>query len=126
MGTAHCAASCAASPLKSIHLHPNHCPTLPLRAQCAGNTSLAAVNTGDVTQINDKLNDLDSAYVFLPLSAAQQQRPWRGGVNLTALAMLEERERRVLPKDMLRHLFTLKRDRYYSRGFKDNGVDESL
>jgi hypothetical protein len=57
---------------------------------------LQAVNIGDVTQINDVINDLDSAYLFLPLADAGQQQPWQqqpwqGGVNLTALALLEAR-----------------------------------
>lgn len=44
--------------------------SLPLldtfRAHCAGNTSLSAVNVGDITQQN-LLNDLDAAYILLPI-----------------------------------------------------------
>lgn len=45
---------------------------------------------GDITQQN-LINDLDSAYLFLPLEDAKRQVPWASGVNLTALAMLEGR-----------------------------------
>jgi hypothetical protein len=50
------------------------------------------VNVGDVTQQNLG-NDLDSAYLFPPLEAvrAEAAAGWRGGVNLTALYMLEQR-----------------------------------
>lgn len=60
------------------------------RAACGGNRSLEAVNALDVTQQNLG-NDLDSAYVLLPQQEAVRQRPWQGGVNLTALRMLEGR-----------------------------------
>ena len=65
------------------------------RSYCAGNTSLAAVNVGDVTQQNLG-NDLDDAYLLLPPAAARAQMApagpgWAGGVNLTALRMAEDR-----------------------------------
>ena len=83
------------------------------RSYCAGNTSLAAVNVGDVSQQNLG-NDLDSAYLLLPPAAARAQAAqlaqpaqpaesgqsaqssaqatgWSGGVNLTALRMAEDR-----------------------------------
>jgi len=65
------------------------------RALCSGgNYSLAAVNVGDITQQNLG-NDLDTAYLYPPLDAVKMEAAsasgWRGGVNLTALRMLEER-----------------------------------
>jgi hypothetical protein len=71
------------------------------RSYCAGNTSLSAVNVGDVTQQNLG-NDLDFAYLLLPPGAARAQMTkaaggsgeetgWSGGVNLTALRMAEDR-----------------------------------
>jgi hypothetical protein len=65
------------------------------RALCAGsNRSLAAVNIGDITQQNLG-NDLDTAYLFLPMEAVKAEAVgaagWAGGVNLTALRMLEDR-----------------------------------
>lgn len=63
---------------------------LPTSSYCAGNTSLNAVNVGDITQQN-LLNDLDSAYLLLSLNDTLHQRPWMGGLNMTALRMLEGR-----------------------------------
>ena len=63
------------------------------RAYCAGpNRSLFAVNDGDISQQNSG-NDLDSAYLFPTRAAvaAEIQSGWRGGLNLTALRMLEDR-----------------------------------
>ena len=65
------------------------------RALCAGsNRSLAAVNIGDITQQNLG-NDLDTAYLYLPLEAVKAEAAgaagWAGGVNMTALRMLEDR-----------------------------------
>jgi len=60
------------------------------RSHCAGNRSLDAVNVGDVSQQNLG-NDLETAYVPLPSSAVAAQRPWAGGLNLTAVRMLEDR-----------------------------------
>ena len=63
------------------------------RAYCAGpNRSLHAVNGGDISQQNSG-NDLDSAYLFPSHAAVQAEikRGWRGGLNLTALRMLEDR-----------------------------------
>jgi hypothetical protein len=71
------------------------------RSHCAGNTSLFAVNVGDVTQQNLG-NDLDDAYLLLPPEAALAQMAaaaggtgeetgWTGGINLTALRMAEDR-----------------------------------
>ena len=56
------------------------------------NTSLNAANVGDITQQNLG-NDLDAAYLFPALDAvkAEAASGWHGGVNLTALHMLEER-----------------------------------
>ena len=59
------------------------------RSYCAGNTSLDAVNVGDVTQQNE-LNDLDTAYLFPPIATLHKDA-WDGGVNHTALVMLEQR-----------------------------------
>ncbi len=59
------------------------------RSFCAGNTSLDAVNVGDVTQQN-LVNDLDTAYMWLPMDELSSG-PWVGGVNMTALEMLENR-----------------------------------
>ena len=64
------------------------------RALSGANKSLAAVNVGDITQQNLG-NDLDTAYLFPPLEAVRAEAAsaegWRGGVNLTALRMLEDR-----------------------------------
>lgn len=71
------------------------------RSHCAGNTSLSAVNVGDVTQQNLG-NDMDAAYLLLRPAAAKAQMKaalagtgnetgWTGGVNLTALRMAEDR-----------------------------------
>jgi hypothetical protein len=62
------------------------------RAHCASNRSLFAVNDGDISQQNSG-NDLDSAYLFPSHAAVQAEikSGWRGGLNLTALRMLEER-----------------------------------
>ena len=64
------------------------------RSFCAGNRSLEAVNIGDITQQNLG-NDLDTAYLFPSLNAVRAEAAsssgWRGGVNLTALRMLEDR-----------------------------------
>ena len=60
------------------------------RSFCAGNTSLDAVNVGDITQQNYG-NDLDSGYAFLDIKSAQAQKPWKGGLNITVLQMLENR-----------------------------------
>ena len=64
------------------------------RAFCASNRSLDAVNVGDITQQNLG-NDLDTAYLLVSIADARAQalsaEGWRGGVNLTALRMLEER-----------------------------------
>ncbi|KAA0159782.1 hypothetical protein FNF28_05692 [Cafeteria roenbergensis] len=60
------------------------------RSACAGNTSLFAANVGDVSQQNLG-NDLDTAYVPLPADLVRAERPWQGGLNLTALRMLEDR-----------------------------------
>jgi hypothetical protein len=64
------------------------------RAFCAGNRSLSAVNVGDITQQNLG-NDLDTAYLLPPMEAVRAEATgvggWRGGVNLTALRMLEDR-----------------------------------
>ena len=53
-----------------------------------------AVNVGDITQQNLG-NDLDTAYLFPPMEAvraeAASSEGWRGGVNLTALRLLEDR-----------------------------------
>jgi hypothetical protein len=50
------------------------------------------VNVGDVTQQNLG-NDLDTAYLFPSLAnvRAEAASGWHGGVNLTALRMLEDR-----------------------------------
>lgn len=86
-----------------------------------GNRSLAAINTGDITQQNNAPQDLHVAYLLLPpnearltlksskreslhtgastATRAQQQQPrpvittsgWTGGVNLSALRLLEDR-----------------------------------
>ena len=37
------------------------------------------------------LNDLDTAYLLLPLDDTRAQKPWIGGLNMTALRMLEQR-----------------------------------
>jgi hypothetical protein len=60
------------------------------RSWCNGNRSLDAANVGDVTQQNLG-NDLDTSYVLLSSQDAAAQSPWQGGVNLTALSMLEQR-----------------------------------
>ena len=64
------------------------------RVFCAGNRSLQAVNVGDITQQNLG-NDLDTAYLFPSLADVRAEAAsaagWRGGVNLTALRMLEDR-----------------------------------
>jgi hypothetical protein len=63
------------------------------RSFCAGpNCSLGGVNAGDITQQNLG-NDLDFAYMFPPLAVvkAEAKAGWKGGVNLTALRMLEDR-----------------------------------
>lgn len=64
------------------------------RSWCNSDThrSLVSVNVGDVTQQNLG-NDLDSAYLLLPTDAvrAEAKAGWRGGVNTTALYMLEQR-----------------------------------
>jgi hypothetical protein len=60
------------------------------RSHCAGNTSADAVNVGDISQQNYG-NDLDTAYVPLSDADTRAQRPWSGGLNLTALRMLEDR-----------------------------------
>jgi hypothetical protein len=63
------------------------------RAHCAGpNRSLFAVNDGDISQQNSG-NDLDSAYLFPTMAAvrAEVKSGWQGGLNLTALRMLEDR-----------------------------------
>ena len=57
----------------------------------------ADINVGDVTQQNwgnPSGNDLDNAYLLLPLEAARasvRAGEWTGGLNRTALAMLEQR-----------------------------------
>ena len=83
-----------------------------------GNRSLAAINTGDITQQNNAPQDLHVAYLLLPPLKArltmnssktefQQMEPqtvakqtpssvittkgWTGGVNLSALRLLEDR-----------------------------------
>ena len=51
------------------------------------------MNVGDITQQNLG-NDLDSAYLFPDLEEVKAEAAsggWRGGVNLTALRMLEDR-----------------------------------
>ena len=62
------------------------------RSFCASNRSLFAVNVGDITQQNLG-NDLDTAYLLLSAEDSQLQAKggWAGGVNLTALRMLEDR-----------------------------------
>lgn len=57
-----------------------------------GNRSLYSVNVGDISQQNTG-NDLDTAYLFLPLPivVAEAHNGWRGGLNRTALRMLEDR-----------------------------------
>lgn len=47
------------------------------RAYCAGNTSLDAANVGDITQQNLG-NDLDTAYLLLPLAQVKNKKPWLG------------------------------------------------
>lgn len=69
---------------------PTHACVSRRRSYYQNNASLYAVNVGDITQQN-LLNDLDAAYLLLPLNIAKQQRPWQGGINLTALEMLEGR-----------------------------------
>jgi hypothetical protein len=55
------------------------------------------VNVGDISQQNwgnPSGNDLDNGYMFLPLEDARasvSSEEWVGGVNLTALGMLEQR-----------------------------------
>jgi hypothetical protein len=58
--------------------------------------AFSAVDTGDVSQQNwgPSGNDLDNAYLFLPLADARvdvDSGVWAGGVNMTTLAMLEQR-----------------------------------
>ena len=52
------------------------------------------MNVGDITQQNLG-NDLDTAYLFPSLADVRAEAAsaagWRGGVNLTALRMLEDR-----------------------------------
>ena len=62
------------------------------RAFCAANRSLFAINVGDITQQNLG-NDLDTAYLLLSSDDARLQAEggWAGGVNLTAMRMLEDR-----------------------------------
>jgi hypothetical protein len=65
------------------------------RSWCASptNRSLQSVNVGDVTQQNLG-NDLDAAYLLLPIDDVRAEAAsgrWQGGVNLTALDMLEQR-----------------------------------
>jgi hypothetical protein len=62
------------------------------RSYCAANRSLMAVNPGDVSQQNLG-NDLDTAYLFPTMSAVKKELAsgWHGGLNLTALRMLEDR-----------------------------------
>ena len=62
------------------------------RSFCAGNRSLFAVNEGDIS-LQCSGNDLDSAYLFPTKAAvlAEIKSGWRGGLNLTALRMLEDR-----------------------------------
>jgi hypothetical protein len=63
------------------------------RSFCAGlDCSPSALNVGDITQQNLG-NDLDSAYLFPPLQTVRKEAAsgWKGGVNLTALRMLEDR-----------------------------------
>eukprot|EP00039_Didymoeca_costata_P030882 m.31913 g.31913 ORF g.31913 m.31913 type:complete len:681 (+) comp8360_c0_seq1:75-2117(+) len=62
------------------------------RSFCSGNRSLSAINIGDITQQNLG-NDLDTAYLFLDLddTRAQAATDWKGGLNMTALRMLEDR-----------------------------------
>eukprot|EP00730_Choanoeca_flexa_P013337 TRINITY_DN5212_c0_g1_i2.p1 TRINITY_DN5212_c0_g1~~TRINITY_DN5212_c0_g1_i2.p1 ORF type:complete len:656 (+),score=135.69 TRINITY_DN5212_c0_g1_i2:31-1998(+) len=47
-------------------------------------------NVGDVTQQNLG-NDLDTAYILLPIQDVKAQRPWKGGLDPAALRMLEDR-----------------------------------
>jgi hypothetical protein len=58
----------------------------------AQNRSIYSVNAGDVS-LQCYGNDLDTAYLFLPLkqthAEAASAAGWRGGVNLTTLQMLE-------------------------------------
>ena len=58
----------------------------------SGNRSIYSVNVGDISQQNTG-NDLDTAYLFppLPIVVAEAQNGWRGGLNRTALRMLEDR-----------------------------------
>eukprot|EP00052_Salpingoeca_macrocollata_P019408 m.161088 g.161088 ORF g.161088 m.161088 type:complete len:646 (-) comp20959_c0_seq3:25-1962(-) len=62
------------------------------RALCGANTSAFAANVGDVTQQNLG-NDLDSAYLFKDFAAARHEAEtgWQGGINITAMKMLEGR-----------------------------------
>jgi hypothetical protein len=50
-----------------LHLNPSLCP------------------------IQNLLNDLDTAYLLLPEEETRRQKPWMGGLNMTALVMLEQR-----------------------------------
>lgn len=56
------------------------------------NKSIYSVNIGDITQQNLG-NDLDTAYPLLPIAETKAEvlRGWAGGVNVTALRMLEDR-----------------------------------
>lgn len=36
-------------------------------------------------------NDYDTGYLFLPIADALAQQPWKGGINMTALAQAEQR-----------------------------------
>jgi hypothetical protein len=59
----------------------------------SANRSLYSVNVGDISQQNMG-NDLDTAYIFLPLEQAKAEAingRWAGGLNLTAMRMLEDR-----------------------------------
>ena len=65
------------------------------RGLCNGSQGMSAVNVGDVTQQN-WINDVDDAYYFVPMTwngtwGAARNSSWRGGVNLTAQKMLEDR-----------------------------------
>eukprot|EP00039_Didymoeca_costata_P000505 m.45887 g.45887 ORF g.45887 m.45887 type:complete len:561 (+) comp10307_c0_seq1:331-2013(+) len=60
-----------------------------------GSTAMTVANPGDVSQQNwGGGNDLSNAYMFLPLKdayASAQSKSWMGGLNMTALRMLEQR-----------------------------------
>ena len=61
------------------------------RSFAAANRSVYAASVGDITQQNSG-NDLDTAYVFLsiPDSKREASTGWRGGLNLSAVRMLED------------------------------------